>query len=325
MKCAGPELNIDAPCYPVWDVGEFCTVLDIGNQDRVLDVGGGHQPFSRADVIVDLSFVDADHRGGYQAIRGRRQKWVEANIEDLPFPDQSFDFVYCTHVLEHTEDPERACRELMRVASRGFIEVPRKFTEFLAGYPAHRWLVDWVNNTLVFEPKTFVEPPLTSFAHSMILNDPEFAERTERTWRHLVNVQLYWKKRFSVCSSSPEKVIDLSNRKVKGRAYLNFARDQLRWRAPATYAWTEAEIAVDNLPEDVLAWHLVAVYRALNGQKSSASLAFRKAEELAKSSDPSLQLNLRLWFGGGSLVSEGVVPGTDFLLNSTPVRHQVGG
>lgn len=313
MKRTGPELNIDAPRYPVWDEEKMCAVLNIGDLDRVLDVGGGHQPFSRADIVADLSFVVAEHRGGNEAVKGEAQQWVEANIEALPFPDQSFDFVYSTHVLEHTVNPERACRELMRVASRGFIEVPRKFTEYLAGYPAHRWLVDWVDGKLVFEPKTFVECPLTSFGHSMILNDPEFAERAERKWRHLVNVQLYWENEFAVCVSSLGNGIDLSNREVKGRAYLDFARNQLRWKAPASYAWSEAEVAVTNLPEDSLAWHLVAVYRALNGEAESANIAFRKAEKLG-ASDPSLQRNMRLWFGCGSLSTEGVVPGTAFLL-----------
>jgi len=129
VKRTGPELNIDAPRYPVWDEEKMCAVLNIGDLDRVLDVGGGHQPFSRADIVADLSFVVAEHRGGNEAVKGEAQQWVEANIEALPFPDQSFDFVYSTHVLEHTVNPERACRELMRVASLGFIEVPRKFTE----------------------------------------------------------------------------------------------------------------------------------------------------------------------------------------------------
>jgi len=37
----------------------------------------------------------------------------------MPFPDKSFDFVYCAHVLEHVDDPIRACREIMRVGKRG--------------------------------------------------------------------------------------------------------------------------------------------------------------------------------------------------------------
>lgn len=309
----GPALNVNTHCYPVWDDEMLCRELQVKSSDRVLDVGGGHQPFSRADVIVDLSFATSEHRGGNEAVRGEEQEWVEANIEDLPFCDNSFDFVYCTHVLEHVGNPEKACRELMRVASRGFLEVPRKFTEYLAGYPAHQWLIDWVDDELIFEARTFLETPLASFGHSMILNDPEFAERTEKRWRHLFNVQLYWQAPFAFKVIDSADRINLSDDNVKGRAYLDFSRNQLRWKAPASYALSEAEIAVTLLPDDSLAWHVAAVYRALNGKCELANSAFRKAQSLA-GADVSLQRNAELWFGEGSLREEGVVPGTDFSL-----------
>lgn len=48
----------------------------------------------------------------------------KCSVEQMPFKDKEFDFVYCSHVLEHVVDPIRACRELMRVARRGYIETP---------------------------------------------------------------------------------------------------------------------------------------------------------------------------------------------------------
>lgn len=44
---------------------------------------------------------------------------VKADITDLPFPDESFDVVLCSHVLEHVPDDGKAMRELYRVLRPG--------------------------------------------------------------------------------------------------------------------------------------------------------------------------------------------------------------
>ena len=44
---------------------------------------------------------------------------VKADICDLPFKDNSFDVVFCNHVLEHIADDKKAMQELFRVMKRG--------------------------------------------------------------------------------------------------------------------------------------------------------------------------------------------------------------
>jgi predicted SAM-dependent methyltransferase len=44
---------------------------------------------------------------------------VKADITDLPFPDDSFDVILCSHVLEHVVEDRKAMRELYRVLRRG--------------------------------------------------------------------------------------------------------------------------------------------------------------------------------------------------------------
>ena len=54
---------------------------------------------------------------------------VKADILDLPFEDESFDVVFCNHVLEHIEDDRKAMSELFRVmknGSWGIFQVPMK-------------------------------------------------------------------------------------------------------------------------------------------------------------------------------------------------------
>lgn len=44
---------------------------------------------------------------------------VAADIRDLPFGDGSFDFVLCSHVLEHIPDDRKAMAENLRILKRG--------------------------------------------------------------------------------------------------------------------------------------------------------------------------------------------------------------
>jgi SAM-dependent methyltransferase len=55
---------------------------------------------------------------------------VKADITDLPFPDDSFDVILCSHVLEHVLDDRKAMRELYRVLRPGgwaLVLVPMDF------------------------------------------------------------------------------------------------------------------------------------------------------------------------------------------------------
>lgn len=54
---------------------------------------------------------------------------VKADILDLPFEDESFDVVFCNHVLEHIEEDQKAMSELYRVMKKGgwgIFQVPMK-------------------------------------------------------------------------------------------------------------------------------------------------------------------------------------------------------
>lgn len=54
---------------------------------------------------------------------------VKADILDLPFEDESFDVIFCNHVLEHIEDDKKAMSELYRVMKKGgwgIFQVPMK-------------------------------------------------------------------------------------------------------------------------------------------------------------------------------------------------------
>lgn len=53
---------------------------------------------------------------------------VKADICDLPFEDESFDFILCNHVLEHIPDDTKAMKEIFRILKKGgtaILQIPQ--------------------------------------------------------------------------------------------------------------------------------------------------------------------------------------------------------
>lgn len=119
---------------------------------RVLDVGSGHNPHPRADVLFDKDVVPSPERGGFPSLRDSRP-FVLGDAQHLPFKDKSFDLVLACQVAEHLEDPLLFCKELVRVAHRGYIECPGALTEIVLGEPFHLWLVSKRKGGLTFKRK----------------------------------------------------------------------------------------------------------------------------------------------------------------------------
>jgi uncharacterized protein YbaR (Trm112 family) len=79
---------------------------------------------------------------------------VCGDIHNIPFVDNAFRFVSCSHILEHLDKPEAAIDELTRVAQQGYIETPSEIHEYLdLNFPFHRWAVSLEDGDLVFREK----------------------------------------------------------------------------------------------------------------------------------------------------------------------------
>lgn len=126
------------------------------NRDAiVLDVGSGDKPHWRADVLLER-YIDSSHGGQRSGAAGARvdRPTFEADASAMPFADKVFDYVICSHVLEHVVRPDQVISELVRVAKAGYIEVPEAASAKIVDFPSHLWWVTRDGDTLVFTAKT---------------------------------------------------------------------------------------------------------------------------------------------------------------------------
>jgi SAM-dependent methyltransferase len=83
-----------------------------GKGYRVLDVGCGPKPYYPFFAERASEYVGVD-------VVAHPAADLIGRIEKLPVEDGAFDFVLCTQVLEHCDDPAQAVRELRRVTAPG--------------------------------------------------------------------------------------------------------------------------------------------------------------------------------------------------------------
>ena len=81
-------------------------IAEIENDDLLgLNIGSGVTNYS--EKIINFDFQDFKH------------VQVIGDLFELPFKDNSFDYVFSIYVLEHIPDPERAIKEMYRVLKPG--------------------------------------------------------------------------------------------------------------------------------------------------------------------------------------------------------------
>lgn len=139
------------PVMSTWTFQNEVMEWDIAEGDLVLDIGSGGWPFKRANHLADKFPEGTTHR--FESMVQDDRPFFEVDIEHLPFEDKSYDFVFCSHVIEHLDNPGGAMRELMRVAKRGYIEVPTRLSDVMFNFTRlqnhHRWHSVLQGNTLL--------------------------------------------------------------------------------------------------------------------------------------------------------------------------------
>jgi SAM-dependent methyltransferase len=174
--------------------------FDIQPGSVVLDIGSGSLPFRYATILSDRHMKASPDRTG-KLVRDDRPFFV-SDIEHLPLRDKSIDFAYCSHVLEHVDDPNAACSELVRVARGGYIETPNLAKDLLFAWSdriRHKWHVVAINNTLYFFEYTERQRKgIDSPVWDQLIHGPAYHPIQDAFFKNLdlFNVMFLWKDQF---------------------------------------------------------------------------------------------------------------------------------
>lgn len=199
---------------------EYLKSIKLINESfNIVDLGCGTNPLPQAKVAVD-KYIEPIHRiyGQGKSIDITRieqtgRKFICADFENLPFESKEFDLAYSRHVVEHLEHPEKALKEMQRIAKKGIIMCPSIFAENIYGRTYHKWEITWRDNLIVFiekrskelwfgeGPKVIdgkTEIPLDCNPFDIILNDGDWYNGNCYDKRLRKLLRKYWYGHFSI-------------------------------------------------------------------------------------------------------------------------------
>jgi SAM-dependent methyltransferase len=166
------------------------------NSARVLEIGPGHNPWFRSDVLCEKFLNDNTERSGDLVRDGR--PLVNADACNMPFDNKSFDFVFCSHVMEHVEDLEGFLKEIQRVGKAGYLETPNYLFEQTVGTTTHKWAF-WIENEVLHaEPKWVPGAPARAY-HGMhrAIGNHSFLSLAYILTPETRVMSLYWKDKIN--------------------------------------------------------------------------------------------------------------------------------
>ena len=157
------------------------SILKENKKWKVLDVGCGYRAHPKATVIADVQDLSNYYK---------ERKFIKINEKKFPFKDKEFDFVIASHVIEHVEDFEFFIKELERVSSKGYIELPSRLGDNLVfeNKTDHVWwfLYDDVHNKLVASKRNQIMEPFITVSTGKLF---------EKIFRESLVIELMWEEK----------------------------------------------------------------------------------------------------------------------------------
>ena len=155
-------------------------LLNKNSNWKVLDVGCGYTAHKNATVICDIQDLSSFYKD---------KNFIKLEGKILPFKDDEFDFVIASHVLEHVEDVNTFIKELSRVSSKGYIELPTVLEDNLVfeNKKDHIWHMEFddIENKLnISEKIQYLEPVITVST----------SKKFSKIFRQSLVLELYWEE-----------------------------------------------------------------------------------------------------------------------------------
>jgi ubiquinone/menaquinone biosynthesis C-methylase UbiE len=166
------------------------SILNKNPNWKILDIGCGYTAHKNASVVCDVQDLSNYYKS---------KKFVKLDDKNLPFNDKEFDFVIASHVIEHVKDVDYFIKELERVSSKGYIELPTILEDNLVfeNKKDHLWHMEFddVNKQLNISKKVqFLEPVLTVSSSKKFLKYFRQSLVLELMWENTIEFNIIKKE-----------------------------------------------------------------------------------------------------------------------------------
>ncbi len=192
------------------------SILEKNPEWKILDIGCGYRAHPNASVIADVQDFS-----NYYKVR----KFVKINGKKLPFKDKEFDFVIASHVIEHVEDFEYFIKELERISSKGYIELPSRLGDNLVfeNKTDHIWwfYYDDVLNKLIASKRNQVMEPFITVSTAKLF---------EEVFRESLVIELAWEEKIDYLIDN-----SLRQEKIKKISFFNLVKKYLSKKIRSSY------------------------------------------------------------------------------------------
>jgi len=186
--------------------------MEIKKRALVLEVGSGHFPHSRSNVLSDRFVFSNQQRSNFCLCFDR--PLVGASGERLPFKDKAFDYLICRQVIEHCQNPQLFAKEISRVAKKGIMVCPQAVRERLFGWSYHNWYIEKKADQLIFFSKKSTNAFWGSFFHQLYQQKVFFRRFCQENEKKL-NIYYSWEGKVNLKISSQKPKIKEWDKQLK--------------------------------------------------------------------------------------------------------------
>jgi len=197
-------------------------IKSIQKTDRVLEVGPGSSPFHRSDEFLELKYETETEKQNQFGHTGEFKTSKIIHFYDgkkFPFKDLEFDYVICSHVLEHVEDVSLFVNELQRIAKKGYIEYPNINYDYLFNFNVHLNFLKKNKDTIIWMKKKDTTLELFKDVQTVfydLLNKGQFQVLIKSNPNHFFE-GFEWENKINVVKAN--SVSEIIPNKIKNKSF----------------------------------------------------------------------------------------------------------